>query len=126
MIYSPLQPSADLHCYRSTYTVITVTITGIETIWLPTIDYLVWEPTQTSAAQFFLPNTTIVSNHTTIANKRHVLPRATILALPPYATACSSSAAYLSACSCIGVHATRSPVDPSQLLVIITQSSHKT
>lgn len=96
----------------STYTVITVTVTGIETIWVPTISYVVWELASTTTPAVFTPPpaVTVEEHNPTLTVKRDIVPRTTSATIPSYASACYSSTAYASACSCIGVNVTPPPV----------------
>ncbi len=87
-------------------------VTEIETIWIPTVSYVVWEPASTTTPAFFTPRpaVTVEGHNTSLPVKRDIVPRTTSDKIPSYASAYFSSTAYASACFCIGVNVTPSPV----------------
>jgi len=97
-----------------------VTVSGVETIWKLTIDYVVWQSSSLSKLPpvASVANTAGFSTNMTVFGKRDILAPATAVTLPPYASACSLAGPYKSACSCRGVNVTPSPMSQSDPIKI--------
>ena len=105
-VYRPTLPPVSLtFVISSTAHIITITVTGIETIWTPSISYSIWQSitaTTTSTLHGTESQTPSQKNNSTIITKREVMPRATQI-IPTYASSCLNRGQYMSACSCIGI-----------------------
>jgi len=106
VVYRSLLPPLPLtFVISSTAHIITITVTGVETIWTPSISYSIWQSTiaaTTSTSNATGIRTFSQMNNSATITKRDVMPRATQI-IPTYASNCLNSGQYVSACSCIGI-----------------------
>jgi hypothetical protein len=102
---STLPPLSLTFVISSTAHIITITVTGIETVWTPSISYSIWQSTTAptiSTLHGTGSQTSFQKTNSATITKREVMPRATQI-IPTYASSCLNRGQYMSACSCIGI-----------------------